>query len=90
MLANLKKYGQVCDKVYTGEKEKYEIVLSNGIKINTSENHIFPYYYKDIKCYKNPNSLRKQDNEGTVSQIINDMNSNDVFLKMEKCQKHWY
>lgn len=85
---NLKKYGQVCDKVYTGEKEKYEIVLSNGIKINTSENHIFPYYYKDIKCYKNPNSLRKQDNEGTVSQIINDMNSNDVFLKMEKCQNN--
>lgn len=81
---SLKKYGSV-DKTYkTGFKDEYSITLSNGYQIASSEDHVFPFYFKNKSSYKNSNSLLEQFSEDHLKNIIKKIDDDDIYMRVEK------
>lgn len=89
-LSNLSKNTQlfmsdyVKDYKKTGLKEEYCIQTALGNKIYPSINHKFPVYIKNSNKYKNFNTLTKSMTDMKVSEIIDNMENNDLYLRLEK------
>lgn len=62
-------------------KKKYDIILSNGKIISSSNDHIFPLLSKNKTSYNNLNSLKKSLSDIRVKNINTD--EKDYFMKIE-------
>lgn len=82
----LSKYGNILKHINTGNKKGYEIKLSMGYDIITSDNHIFPVYTKEKNKYFTPEKLVKDEKDMIVSDIIklNNDEKYDIYFKIER------
>lgn len=79
----LHKYGKITNKIYTDKKKGYDLKLSNGTNLITSNNHLLPIYLKKKNKYVNENTILKEKIFQT-KQIKELMNNNDCYLKIDR------
>lgn len=78
---NLFNNCKVYFKSEVSKKEEYLIKLKNGKIIKSSKDHIFPYYFKEKDKYKNQNTIKINNSESKVSDILGLNKTNNIYLK---------